>query len=134
MSVKYSTARSLTLGTSGDVGITDHAIHRFRQRTPHDCDLSMREAWRLGEDIRDPAVIRSPDDDRVPERARLYRDAAGWGIVFLVDRDTRDAAEKRPHHGEFLVASVFSLTGIEHRPSRAYLEAYGPHGGRRDGE
>ena len=39
MSTKYdpgSETRRIVRDSHGEVGLTDHAIHRYRERTPHD--------------------------------------------------------------------------------------------------
>ena len=133
MSTKYTTNRSDSRFVEDDVALTDHAIHRYRQRTPHDCSLGIRKAYRRGEDIRDPQVARSPDDPRTPERARVYI-AAGheWGVLFLIDAEGTPAAERPAHHtADYVVATVMDLGGIDHGPSKAYLHSHGPHGGER---
>ena len=134
MSTKYTTNRSDSRFVEDDVALTDHAIHRYRQRTPHDCSLGIREAYRRGEDIRDPQVARSPNDMRTPERARVFV-AAGheWGVLFLIDAEGTPAAERPAHHtADYVVATVMDLGGIEHGPSKAYLHSHGPHDGGAD--
>jgi hypothetical protein len=133
MTTKYSTSDTTHL--ADDVALTDHAIHRFRERTPHDCPVGIREAYRRGEDIRDPQVARSPEDMRELARVRVYRHGHGgatadWGVVFLIVKDARDAGERPPQHAcDHLVVTVVSIDGITHSPSRAYLNSHGPHGG-----
>ena len=130
---KYQTGRSTHVGD--DVALTDHAIHRYRERTPHDCPVGIHEAYRRGEDIRDPQVARSPGDMRTPDRVRVYTHGDGaashaWGIAFLIVAEETPAAERPAHHDcEFVVATVIDLAGFEHGPSRAYLHSHGPHGG-----
>ena len=72
MSTKYTANHRNSRVVEDNVALTDHAIHRYRQRTPHDCPVGIRDAYRRGEDIRDPQVARSPNDMRTPERARVY--------------------------------------------------------------
>lgn len=127
---KYQTGRSTHVGD--DVALTDHAIHRYRERTPHDCPVGIRAAFRQGEDVRDPEVARS-EGEGAPDRARVYvhQDCGeSWGVVFLVVRDSTPAAARPARHDcEFVVATAIDLSGINHGPSRAYLESHGPHGG-----
>jgi hypothetical protein len=133
MSTKYSTGGRASLLPDG-VALTDHARHRYRERTPHDCHVTIREAYRRGEDIRDPAVTRGPTDTRTPQRARVYRhgddDPTGWGVVFLICDERRDEADRPAHQvADRVVVTVMDIGGYEHGPSRAYLESHGPHGG-----
>lgn len=127
MSSKYQPRESRVL--TGDVGLTSHAIHRFKQRTPHDCDLSLRECWQLGEDVPDPAIVKSPDRKRQPTRARVYIDRADWGVIFVVRRRRQADGEREPWHQPSAVTTVLSLQGVEHEARAAYLRALGPHGG-----
>jgi hypothetical protein len=137
MTAKHSTSDATHL--TDNVALTDHAIHRFRERTPHDCPIGIREAYRRGEDIRDPQVARSPDNMRELDRVRVYRHGhggatAGWGVVFLIVEDARDAGERPPWHDcDHVAVTVVSIDGITHAPSRSYLNSHGPHGGG-DGE
>ena len=134
MSTKYSTGGRARLLSDG-VAPTDHAIHRYRERTPHDCPIPFREAYRRGEDVRDPQVARGPTDDRTPERVRVYRhgedgDPSGWGVVFLICDERRPEHERPSHHvADRVVVTVMDIAGYEHGPSRAYLESHGPHDG-----
>ena len=131
MSTKYTANHRNSRFVEDDVALTDHAMHRYRQRTPHECSLGIREAYRRGEDIRDPQVARSPNDMRTPERARVFV-AAGheWGVVFLVDEEDRSPAERPAHHtADYVVATVVDLGSIEHGPSKVYLHSHGPHDG-----
>ena len=131
MSTKYTANHRNSRVVEDNVALTDHAIHRYRQRTPHECSLGIREAYRRGEDIRDPQVARSPDDPRTPERARVYiAEDHEWGVVFLVDEEDRPAAERPAHHtADYVVATVVDLGSIEHGPSKVYLHSHGPHDG-----
>ena len=131
---KYDTGRSRTGLGAFDVALTDHACHRYKQRTPHDCSVSVREAWQAGEDIEHPALARSPGDGRDPHRARIYRHGdesgqpAGWGVVFLVVEDRLPPAERPAHHdANYVVATVINIKGYDHGPTRSYFAGYGPH-------
>jgi hypothetical protein len=128
---KYSVDAGRTQLVEDDVALTDHAIHRYRERTPHDCPVAIRDAYRRGEDVRDPQVARSPDDMRTPERARVYVHARhAWGVVFLVVEDRLSEGERPAHHpADYVVATVVHIDGIDHGPSKAYLHSHGPHGG-----
>jgi hypothetical protein len=130
---KYETGHSTHL--PGDVALTDHAIHRFAERTPHDCAVGIVEAWRKGEDIEHPQVARSPNDSRDPERVRVYthgdeRGSQTWGVVFLVVQEATPEHERPPTHTcDRVVCTVMDVGGFDHGPSRAYLHSHGPHGG-----
>jgi hypothetical protein len=128
---KYDTGRSNSRLVEDDVALTDHALHRWQERTPHECPVGVREAYRRGEDVRDPQVARSPNDMRTPERARVYVHAGHeWGVVFLIDAEDTPAAERPAHHtADYVVATVVDLGSIEHGPSKVYLHSHGPHGG-----
>ena len=134
MSTKYTANHRNSRFVEDNVALTDHAIHRYRQRTPHDCPVGIRAAYRRGEDIRDPQVARSPDDPRTPERARVYvADGHEWGVLFLIDAEGTPAAERPAHHtADYVVATVMDLGGIDHGPSKAYLHSHGPHDGGAD--
>ena len=127
MSTKYS-ADSDNQMLDGEVAMSDHACVRYRQRTPHDCDVPAQVAWRRGEDIEHPQVAQSPGEDKPPERVRVYRHGDEWGIAFLVDRDISDVVRK----GKLVVVTVVHIDGFDHGPSRAYLHSHGPHGGEAD--
>lgn len=127
-SPKYSTGRSERLlrdRDGGRVALTDHALHRWQGRTPHECPVSVQQAWQRGEWIKDPEVTRSDGEDQAPDDARVYRHGDAWGVVFLVVRDpspwhtTQDAAR--------VVCTIAALQTFDHGPTRAYLHGYGPH-------
>lgn len=125
MSTKYSTAddaRTLADSEGNTVKLTDHAIHRFRERTPADHDFSIREAWRRGEEIKHPDVA-VVEDDRPAERVRVFRHSDGWSAVFMVVLD------KYGNYGSKgrVVATVLVISQYDHGPTRAYLESHGPH-------
>jgi hypothetical protein len=126
---KYETGRRSTL-VEDDVALTNHALNRYRERTPHDRAVGIREAYRRGEDIDHPAVAGSPDDPRAPKRARVYKHGDRWGVVFLIVEEHTPAAERPAHHtADHVVTTVIHLAGYEHGPSRAYLHSHGPHDG-----
>ena len=131
MSTKYTTNRSDSRFVEDDVALTHHAIHRYRERTPHECPVGIRAAYRRGEDIRDPQVARSPNDMRTPERVRVYvHPDHEFGVVFLIVAEETPAAERPNHHtAEHVVSTVMDIDGIEHGPSKTYLHSHGPHGG-----
>lgn len=128
---KYSTDDSNSRLVETNVALTDHALHRWRERTPHECPVGVREAYRRGEDIRDPQVARSPNDMREPARARVYvHRGHAWGVVFLIDAEDTPAAERPEHHtADYVVATVVDLASIGHGPSKVYLDSHGPHAG-----
>jgi hypothetical protein len=128
VSSKYSAAPRLRL-VDDDVALTDHAIRRYRERTPADCDVDVRDAYRLGEAIRDREVTRTPGDARIPERAVIYRHAGDWAVVFIVGENDCPPAERPAPATDLVVTTVFDVDRVAHGPSRAYLHAHGPHGG-----
>lgn len=121
MSTKYG-GRADTRYVEDDIALTDHALHRYRQRTPQDCGLDPLHAWRRGEWVKHPIVVKSDDNDRPPVSARVYREPE-WGVVFLVDRDVSQYGAPK------VVVTVNNVRGFGHAPTRGYLNAYGPHGG-----
>lgn len=124
MSTKYDASSDSRL-VEEDIALTDHAIFRYRQRSPHDLDLDPRVAWRRGEFVEDPGVCQSADHSQPPIAARLYRHTKDWGCVFLVDRDTG------PEHigASQVVVTTNHIRGFDHKPTRAYLRAHDVHGG-----
>jgi hypothetical protein len=120
MSSKYSPDAGRYV--ESDIALTDHAIHRYQMRTPQDCDIPPRLAWARGEHIKHPRVVQSDDVDRPPVDAVVYREA-DWGICFLVDQDIGQLGAPK------VVVTTVHIRGFDHKPTRAYLRAYGPHGG-----
>lgn len=112
----------------GRVGLTDHAIHRYRQRTPHDCRVSIREAWRRGEELQHPSVAGSLDQPN-PKSARVYRHGDGWGVVFIVVESHSPDAGLRDDRAERVAVTTCKIRTFDHPPVRAYLRSHGPHGG-----
>jgi len=133
MSTKYdSPDRRLV---EDDVALTDHAIERFRQRTPHDCNIDPRAAYQLGEDIKHPEVAMSDGQDTPPDRVRVYTHSTedsshAWGIAFLINE--ADGVEAGRERQPYIVATVIDYQTFDHGPSRAYLHSHGPHGGAAD--
>jgi hypothetical protein len=113
-----------------DVVLTDHAIERWRQRTPHDCSLDPRIAWDRGEDIKHPEVCQSDGESDPPERVRVYRHGNEWGVAFLIAESQRQ--DGLPSSVPNVVVTVVDLGGFDHGPTRAYLHSHGPHGGVAD--
>lgn len=118
----------------GDVALTDHSLHRWNERTPHQCPVSVQQAFRRGEWIRHPTVAGSPNDPRDPKLARVYRhlssDGTEWGVVWLIDEDEVDPEQRvRDCCAGLVAVTCFGFETIEHGPSRGYLHSHGPHGG-----
>jgi len=125
---KYSTGRGSRIlrdRDGGRVALTDHALHRWRGRTPHDTGVSVREAWRRGEWLQHPAVVQSEGEDEAPDDARLYRHGGRWGVVFLVVEDPR--VSPSPRNVARIVATIAAIETFDHGPTRAYLSGHGPH-------
>jgi hypothetical protein len=103
-----------------DVALTGHASGRYQERTPADaCRPTV--AWRRGETIRDPQVVRSDVRMTTPTRARVYNPRGErWTVVFLCDSDGKI--------GEY-VTTVMSASEYDSDPPKAYLRAVGPHPG-----
>jgi len=120
MSSKYGPTDSRYV--EPDVALTDHALLRYRQRTPHGCDIAPQLAWRRGESVKHEQICRSDDDENPLVDARIYRHSEDWGIVFLVDRDIGHFGASK------VVVTTNSIRGFNHKPTRAYLEAHPIHG------
>ena len=129
MSTKYSADSDSQL-LDDEVAMTDHACLRYRQRTPHECDVPPQVAWRRGEDIKHPQVCQSDGEDDPPDRVRVYRHDEDWGVAFLVSQYLGDAVRA----GDLIVVTVINLQGFDHGPSRAYLHSHGPHYMEGDGD
>ena len=130
MSTKYDPGpetRRIVRDAHGEVALTDHAIHRFRERTPHDCQIGIREAWRRGEQLQHPSVAGSLDAPK-PESARIYRHSDEWGVVFVVAEDESGDAGVVPGRAERVVVTVCEIRTYDHGPVRAYLHGHAPHG------
>ena len=125
MSTKYSAgdASRTVADSEGDpVKLTDHAIHRFRLRTPADHDFTIRECWRRGEEIKHPQVAVVEGNQRA-ERVRVFRHSDGWSAVFIVCVDSHGSVGRR----ERVVTTVLEIDRYEHGATRAYLSSHGPH-------
>jgi len=128
VSSKYSTGRGRRLlrdRDGGRVALTDHAIQRWGQRTPHRCPVSVHQAWRAGEWVKHPGVARAPGEDTAPDDVRVFKFGDEWGVVFLV------VADPTPWEGtqdaDRVVCTIAALQTFDHGPSRAYLHSHGPH-------
>jgi len=119
---KYTPRDLLAKSLPGDVALSDHARHRYRERTPYQCGIGLSEAYRSGEDIDHPTIAANIDGEcEDPDRARIYRDPAGWGVVFIIVSDNRIEASNE------VITTVISIQMYAHSPSRAYLNSHGPH-------
>ena len=130
MSTKYSPSRRARLlrdRDGGRVALTDHAIARWRARTPHDCPVPIQAAWRRGEWIAHPEVARSPGEQEDPDDVRIYRDGrgSGWGVAFLVVEDATPATVTQD--APRVICTVCAIQTFDHGPTRAYLHGHGPH-------
>jgi hypothetical protein len=124
MSTKYQPLSDLNPVVADDedreVVFTDHAVERWRERTPHDCGVDMLDAWRWSEQIAHPSIVKMSRDS-VPESVRIYSDADGWAVLFVV-REPLGWDNYR-----HAVVTVVRVKAMTHDPSRAYLNEYGPH-------
>lgn len=131
MSTKYGDKSNSRL-VEDEIALTNHAIARFRERTPHGSDITPHAAWRLGEWVKHPQVAQSDGEPEPPDRVRLYmhgEDSHEWGVAFLVT----SSDNPRPDAAANVVATVIDVNGFDHGPARAYLHSHGPHtrgGGR----
>jgi len=126
VSTKYSTGPDSRILTGQDgraVALTDHALDRWRARTPADIDIGVRRAWQLGDHIKHCSVA-SADDQPDPVAVRVFQHSDGWTAIFLVVDDGEPAAA---HEAPRVVATVYNLQTLDHIPSREYVAAYGPH-------
>jgi len=113
MSTKYDTGdTTLTM----EIPMTAHAYERYWQRLPGDA-VEPDVAWRRGEDIQHPAVVRSLEK-MAPTRVRVYNHSQEYLVVFVCD-DKKDGVER--------VVTVYSGQTHDHGPTRAYLNSHGPH-------
>lgn len=115
---KYSVPKSKRWELQNDIELSTHAMERWDERTPS-ASVSPEIAWERGEDIRHPELLDLRRLDGcysrgIPDRVRVYRDDS-VAAVFVVN--------------EHVVATIYSIDGIGHGPTRAYLHAHGPHGG-----
>jgi len=131
MSTKYGSQADTRRLVEDDIALTDHAIDRYRQRTPHDCDVKPHTAWQRGEWIKHPGVAQSDGEDHPPDRVRIYCHGGAsheWGVAFLVTESEHNPATAAGAVDN-VVVTVNHLQGFDHGPSRAYLHSHGPHGG-----
>jgi hypothetical protein len=108
------------------VTVSEHALNRWRERTPADADISIREAWRHGERVKHPPIASDGCDDTC-DLARVFRHSDGWSAVFIVLIDHHSGEWGRS--AERCVATVLTIDKYDHEPTRAYLREYGPHDG-----
>lgn len=94
-----------------EVLVTEHALDRYDDRTPADAPAPER-AWELGEDIAHPELLIAAHAETPADRVRLYR-RPQWGVAFLVVSP--------------MVVTVWRPRDLNHGPTRAYLDAHGPH-------
>ena len=102
-------------------------LARPRERTPHDCPMGIRAAWRGGEPLKHPCVAGALDSP-TPESARIYRHSDEWGVVFVVIKDQAADAGTAPDRTERIVVTVCRIRTYDSGPVRAYLHGHGPHG------
>jgi len=128
MSTKYSTdgyRRILRDRDGGRVALTDHALQRWRQRTPDGSSVPIRTAWRRGEWLRHPELIQSDSESEAPADARLYRHGDDWGVVFVVVTDA--TTDPSPQNTPRVVATIAAVRTFQHKPTRAYLRSHDSH-------
>lgn len=129
MTMKYSTDRDhrhLRDRDGGWVALTDHAIHRWQTRTPHDCPVAIRDAWERGEFIAHPQLAFGREVESGPIDARIYRHGDRWLAVFLVVSDAT-ASAVRDYDAARVVCTIKRARRFEHEPTRAYLEDHQAH-------
>lgn len=137
---KYSTGGILQWSLAADdVSISQHARHRYRERTPQhaETEIGAAEAFRRGEYIEHPEICGKlhSETDHGLERVRIYlhpRDSDSgyeWGVVFLIQQNKyhHDNPGENRASTPFVVATVVSIKQIDHGPTRAYLGGRGPH-------
>jgi hypothetical protein len=108
----------------GEVRVSRHAIHRWRERQPHGCPVSLQEAWRRGERLKHDNVARGDGHESVAE-ARIYRHGDNWAVVFLVN--SRLESRVWGSQDKRVLLTVTRVRDYDHGPTRTYLDAYGPH-------
>ena len=132
MSSKYETGRTGRLvrdRDGGRVALTDHALHRWRMRTPPTCQVGAREAFRRSEPIKDPSIVFSAErDDLVSARVfKMHRGDDEWTAVFLVIEDEDQSRTSLDENAELVIPTVLRVRQVDHGPTRAYLNSHGPH-------
>jgi len=125
-SVGGEAGRLLRDRDGGRVALTDHAIHRWRTRTPHGCPVSIHEAWREGEFIEHPELAFGRSGENESIDARIFRYGDRWLAVFLVVAD-ETASPVRNHDADRVVCTIKRARRFDHGPSRAYLEDHQAH-------
>jgi hypothetical protein len=137
---KYDSGDSLQWSLAADdVSISQHARHRYRERTPQHAEQAVgaAEAFRRGEYIEHPEIcgkLHSSTDHGL-ERVRLYLhpcDSDGgyqWGVVFLIQQNRyyRDNPGQNRASTPLVVATTVALRQIDHGPTKAYLSGRGAH-------
>jgi hypothetical protein len=101
--------------------MTKHARFRYIERTPHTRTMSVERAYRLGEDIPHPSLV-GDETTETPNRARVFHNADGWGVVFVIKHDSSPDQKVTEY-----VATVIGFRNYQHQPSLSYLRAIGPH-------
>jgi len=117
-----SGSRRVADADGNPIALTDHAIHRWRQRTPPDKTIGIREAWRRGEAIKHPAVAAT-EHTQPADTVRVFRHSEGWSALFIVVRN----GQADFGGSERVVATILVTREFDHGPTRAYLESHGPH-------
>jgi hypothetical protein len=121
---KYDVSTAERWRLASDVRITDHALERYRERTPEDCDVAPVDAWLRGEDLDHPEVCRLYSGKLTPARVRVYNHDDDWLVAFVIVDDGGGPA----------VVTCYNGRTHEHSPTRAYLWArasHAPDGGAR---
>jgi hypothetical protein len=108
----------------GEVRVSQHALHRWRERQPHGCPVKLKTAWRHSERLKHDNVARGDGHDSVSE-ARIYRHGTQWGVCFLVD--ARFESRVWGTQDKRVLLTVTRVRDYDHGATRAYLDAYGPH-------
>ncbi len=121
-STKYSVDNQMNILSDG-TGVTDHARHRYRERTPHYCDVPIAVAYSRSERIPHPSLIRTHRHYQVPERALIYHHRGHeWNIIFLINTVGAEVSDV-----DEVLSTCLTVDGYEHGPTRAYLNSFGPH-------
>lgn len=133
ISVDVDSVREPDAGVlSRNLVMSKHAQTRFEQRTPS-TPVCPQAAFVDGDFVRFPALSLAnskQDNPETPTAARVYLDADGWGVVFVID--PLDPDLYAPHAStatEYIVPTVHHIRGYRSRPVKAYFRAHGPHGG-----
>jgi hypothetical protein len=122
-STKYSVENQVNILPDG-TGLSTHAEHRYRERTPHDCNVSLLEAYARSERVPHPEVVTTDKSNDAPRRGNVYNHAQEWTIVFVI----APADGSHTNVSEVIVTCV-RVCDYEFGPTRAYLHSFGPHGG-----